>query len=260
MHIGLHMYGCLTGANSKCWSDYDASRADAQESNRKPDCRIALVGKYKAAACSTASGALLSMISRSETSEFPSSYTVFSSEFQEPLPPLIHAEFKANWNQHKWAHNISHIASGYLYTSPSQLKVRVDEAYDSGFGSSLFDYTNVTAEGVENIQWILSPAITSPADCVRGAVSPAFPLLADDFLVTNNAIFAGVVDDAYVGKVVAWNVMYQGAIPVTLLLDQKNVVQGYDFWVTNTGAYVVTRFFNILIGEISAEIFEFPCG
>ena len=98
---------------------------------------------------------------------------------------------------------MSHIASGFLYTSPSQLKVRVDEAWDSNFGSSLFDYTNVTAEGVENVQWILSPAITSPANCFRGAVNPGFPLLADDFLVTNDAVFAGVVNDAYVGKVVA---------------------------------------------------------
>ncbi|MCJ1403214.1 hypothetical protein MMC11_006437 [Xylographa trunciseda] len=213
----------------------------------------------KPLALAVASGALLSVASRSDAGGFPSSYKVFSSEFQEPLPPLISAEFKANWNQHKWANNISHIASGFLYSSPSQLKVRVDEAYDSGFGSSLFDYTNVTAEGVDNVQWILNPAITSPPDCFRGPVNPAFPLFAKDFLVTNGAVFAGVVSDTYAGEVIAWNIMYQESIPVTLLLSQKNVVQGYDFWATNMRTYVVTRFFNILIGKIDAEVFDFPC-
>jgi hypothetical protein len=97
--------------------------------------------------------------------------------------------------------NVSHIASGFIYSSPSQQKVRVDEAYDSALGSSLFDYTNVTQEGVANRQWILTPAITSRPDLFQGYVIPAFPLITSDFLVTNGAVFGGVVNDPYVGEV-----------------------------------------------------------
>ena len=97
--------------------------------------------------------------------------------------------------------NISHIASGFVYNSPSQRKVRVDEAYDSTFGSSLFDYNNVTQEGVANRLWTLSPAITSPPACFEGFANPAFPLISEDFLVANNAIYGGEMYDALAGKV-----------------------------------------------------------
>jgi hypothetical protein len=97
--------------------------------------------------------------------------------------------------------NISHIASGFIYSSPSQQKVRVDEAYDSALGSSLFDYTNVTQDGVANRQWILDPAITSPPSLWQGYVVPAFPLIPRDLLVTSGAVFGGIVDDPYVGQV-----------------------------------------------------------
>ena len=97
--------------------------------------------------------------------------------------------------------NLSHIASGFIYSSPSQQKVRVDEAYDSALGSSLFDYTNITQEGVANRQWLLDPAITSPPSLFQGYVTPAFPLIARDLLVTSGAVFGGVVNDPYVGEV-----------------------------------------------------------
>jgi hypothetical protein len=97
--------------------------------------------------------------------------------------------------------NISHIASGFIYCSPFQQKVRVDEAYDSHLGSSLFDYANITDEGVANRQWILDPAITSPPNLWQGYVTPAFPLIQRDFLLTNGAVFGGIVNDPYVGEV-----------------------------------------------------------
>jgi hypothetical protein len=97
--------------------------------------------------------------------------------------------------------NVSHIASGFIYFSPSQQKVRVDEAYNSSLGSSLFDYTNITNAGVANRQWILDPAITSPPNLWQGYVTPAFPLIPRDFLVTQGAVFGGIVDDPYVGEV-----------------------------------------------------------
>jgi len=33
---------------------------------------------------------------------FPASYDIFSANFQQPQPPMVCNEFKANWNQHKW--------------------------------------------------------------------------------------------------------------------------------------------------------------
>ncbi len=52
--------------------------------------------------------------------------------------------------------------------------------------------------------------------------------------------------------------MYQGMIPVKLLLDKSNIVQGYDFWGTDERTYVITRFFNIILGKIDAKVFDFP--
>jgi hypothetical protein len=52
--------------------------------------------------------------------------------------------------------------------------------------------------------------------------------------------------------------MYQGAAPVTVFLDPNNVVVGYDFYDTTTRTGVVTRYFNIDIGQIDGRIFDFP--
>ena len=37
-----------------------------------------------------------------EKATFPASYELFSSKFQQPEPPLVQCEFKANWKQHAW--------------------------------------------------------------------------------------------------------------------------------------------------------------
>ena len=100
--------------------------------------------------------------------------------------------------------NVSHIASGYMYSSPTQKKVRVDESYDGALGSSLFDYANVTNEGVLNIQWLLTPAVVSTPQFFVGYVdAPSFPLIPADLLIAGNAVYAGVVQDPYVGEVTA---------------------------------------------------------
>ena len=52
--------------------------------------------------------------------------------------------------------------------------------------------------------------------------------------------------------------MYAGTIPATVLVDEQNIVQGYDFWSPNRRTYVITRFFNIAIGKIAADVFDFP--
>lgn len=44
--------------------------------------------------------------------------------------------------------NLSHVTTGYIRNSPSRNWVRVDEAYAGGLASSLFNYTNVTVDGL----------------------------------------------------------------------------------------------------------------
>ena len=95
---------------------------------------------------------------------------------------------------------ISHIASGFLYNSPSQNKVRADAAADGQLLSSLFDYDNVTNEGVANRVWTLSPAITSAPQIWSGFVEPGFPLISPNLLVDSAAVFQGVVNDEELGR------------------------------------------------------------
>jgi hypothetical protein len=54
--------------------------------------------------------------------------------------------------------------------------------------------------------------------------------------------------------------MFQGAIPTRVLLDQDHVIRGYDFWAADARTYVVTRFFNIIVGTLNSDVFEFPCS
>jgi hypothetical protein len=52
--------------------------------------------------------------------------------------------------------------------------------------------------------------------------------------------------------------LFQGAIPAKILLDKNDVIQGYDYWGTDQRTYVITRFFNIILGTIGSEVFDFP--
>ena len=52
--------------------------------------------------------------------------------------------------------------------------------------------------------------------------------------------------------------MFQGSIPAKLLLNKNNILQGYDYWGTEQRTYVITRFFNIILGKIDAKVFDFP--
>lgn len=84
----------------------------------------------------------------------------------------------------------------------------MDEAYDTVLGSSLFDYHNVTDQGVSNILWTLTPAVASEPEFFTGFVQPAFPLISADFLVAANAVYAGIVQDPYVGEVTAVSFLF----------------------------------------------------
>jgi hypothetical protein len=98
--------------------------------------------------------------------------------------------------------HFSHIASGYLYHSPSNQKVRVDATHDLNFASSLFDYGNVSSDGlVSNAMYTLEPSIAARPRIYRGYVKPGFPLFEDETLAESRAVFGGVVDDRYVGTV-----------------------------------------------------------
>jgi hypothetical protein len=64
---------------------------------------IPLSSLLVAAALSSASVALAGMRADArEKTEFPLSYELFSSKFQQPKPPTVQSEFKANWKQHAW--------------------------------------------------------------------------------------------------------------------------------------------------------------
>lgn len=55
-----------------------------------------------------------------------------------------------------------------------------------------------------------------------------------------------------------WNIMYGSMLPTTVLLDKHDIVQGFDFWKTDSRTRVITRFFNVMVGKIKEEVFEFP--
>jgi hypothetical protein len=57
---------------------------------------------------------------------------------------------------------------------------------------------------------------------------------------------------------IQWHILFQGAIPAKILLDKNDVIQGYDYWGTDQRTYVITRFFNIILGTIGSEVFDFP--
>lgn len=54
-----------------------------------------------------------------------------------------------------------------------------------------------------------------------------------------------------------WKLVYEG-VPITIYVDSENSISGYDFWNTNERTNAITRFFNIVTGSISAEVFDFP--
>ena len=98
--------------------------------------------------------------------------------------------------------SVSHIASGFLYNSGANKKVRVDEAYNSTLASSLFDFTNVTSDGlVRNDLFIIAPSIASKPTCTQFLANAAFPLVPTDLLTANNAVFAGLAEDEFNGLV-----------------------------------------------------------
>lgn len=190
---------------------------------------------------------------------FPSSYDLFSSSFAQPTPPLVHAEFKANFQQHAWSPSFSHISSGLLYNSPTHGKVRADATYDSAIVSSLFDYSHVNAENlIWNTLYTIEPSVATAPTIWKGFVKPAWALFEKDILVKSNAVFAGVINDRWLGEVATWKILHNKIDPVTVYLDTSATVMGYDFYDVSTRTGIVTRFFDIQVGAVDGRVFDFP--
>ena len=98
--------------------------------------------------------------------------------------------------------SFSHISSGYLYHSLKHSKVRADATYDSSIVSSLFDYTNTNRDNlVWNSLYTLEPSVAVAPKIWTGFVKPAWVLFEKEILIKSNAVFAGVVNDRWLGMV-----------------------------------------------------------
>jgi hypothetical protein len=98
--------------------------------------------------------------------------------------------------------SFSHISSGYLYHSLKHSKVRADATYDSSILSSLFDYADTNSDNlVWNSLYTLEPSIAIAPEIWTGFVKPAWVLFEKEILIKSNAVFAGVVNDRWLGTV-----------------------------------------------------------
>ncbi|CAG7955668.1 unnamed protein product [Penicillium salamii] len=185
-------------------------------------------------------------VNASSCRPFPSSMIEFSSDFEQPTPPMIQAEYQTSFIQHKWNQNLSHITTGFINNLPSQNSVRVDEAFDGSLASSFFNYANSTKEGlVENTLTTYSHESDKPA-VWKGFVNSNFPLFHENILAQNGAVFGGLVRRQFNDHLVAaWNIMYQGAIPVTVYVNNCNLMVGYDYFSAGLRTRVITEYFNI---------------
>jgi hypothetical protein len=103
---------------------------------------------------------------------------------------------------HPRSSSFSHISSGYLYHSTTHSKVRADATYDSFIESSLFDYTNTNGGNlVWNTLYTIEPSVSAAPKIWTGFVKPAWALFGEDTLAKSNAVFAGVVEDKWLGEV-----------------------------------------------------------
>ncbi|KAM0543856.1 hypothetical protein ACHAPJ_012093 [Fusarium lateritium] len=177
---------------------------------------------------------------------FPSSMQEFSAGFKQPEPPVVKPEFQAHFVQHKWNANLSHITAGYIENSPSRGFVRADEAFDGQLASSYFNYSNTTKSGlVDNTLTTYDPKSTKPS-VWRGYVNSNFPIFSKNILVEAGAVYEGLVKrDFLPSPVAAWSIMYQGIIPVTVYVNECNVVVGYDYFAPDLRTRVIMEFFNI---------------
>lgn len=106
---------------------------------------------------------------------------------------------------------LSHIMTGYIDNSPAKGMVRVNEAYDDAPASSVFNYANVTGDGlVDNILTIYNG--TTPY-VWQGYVNSNYPIFEQDFLAKADAVFGGLVTRQFNGDVASVSISYGSDIP-----------------------------------------------
>lgn len=99
---------------------------------------------------------------------------------------------------------LSHIMTGYIDNSPAKSVVRVNEAYDDAPASSVFNYANVTKDGlVDNVLTIYNA--TTPY-VWQGYVNSNYPIFEQDFLAKADAVFGGLVTRQFNGNVASVSV------------------------------------------------------
>ncbi|EPS25087.1 hypothetical protein PDE_00018 [Penicillium oxalicum 114-2] len=176
----------------------------------------------------------------------------FTGGFEQPKPPMVKSEFQTSFIQHKWNQNLSHIASGYIYFSPSKKLVRADEAYEGGLATSVFDYANTTQEGLVMNTVTSRKAGSTESQMWSGYVLSNYPLFASDFLIQGEAVFGGLVKrNLRQSHVASWNIMFMGSIPVTVFVDACGVLAGYDYFSPGLRTRVTTDFFNTIVGPVN---------
>lgn len=90
--------------------------------------------------------------------------------------------------------NLSHIQTGYMYNSPAKNLVRVDETFEDGLATSVFNFANVTDDGrVDNTLTSVFKDFAHP-QVWRGYVNTNYPLIGADFLAKAGAVFSGLVE------------------------------------------------------------------
>ncbi|KAJ6784404.1 hypothetical protein PWT90_09465 [Aphanocladium album] len=193
---------------------------------------------------------------------FPSSMMEFTANFTQPEPPLLVSEYRTSFIQHKWNQNLSHIASGFINNSPSKGFVRVDEVYgssDGAFGSnlasSIFNYANLTKDGLVDNTLTTYTSNRSAPTVWRGYVNSNFPIFEKDLLVKAGAVFGGLTRRQFVEDRVAAVRNTRRIVDMnrTLLIVACSGISfvGYDYFSPGWRTRVVTEYFNILVGGTS---------
>lgn len=100
---------------------------------------------------------------------------------------------------------MSHITQGYITNSGSKSFVKVDQGNDDGPSSSVFDYKNVTKDGLVDNTLTTYPSNGKP-QVWRGYVNSNFPIFQKDLLIKSGAVFTGLVDRDLVGLVASVSV------------------------------------------------------
>ncbi|KAI6778473.1 uncharacterized protein J7T54_000368 [Emericellopsis cladophorae] len=117
--------------------------------------------------------------------------------------------------------------------------------YDGTLVSSVFNYANVTDEGlVDNTVTTLAGDSTT-IDIWRDFIKPNFSIFPEDVLFQSGAVYSGLVDRKFLTyPVAAWSIMYQGVILTTVYVENTGMLVGDDYFSPALRTSVITDFLN----------------